>query len=79
MTINNPSTLGLTHERIKALLPDFASLIYWCMCDEVGEENGTPHTHLYLAFSNAVMFSTLHPRFYGAHIDMDNGSHRKTS
>ena len=77
LTINNPSTLGLTHERIKALLPDFASLIYWCMCDEVGEENGTPHTHLYLAFSNAVMFSTLHTRFYGAHIDMANGSHRE--
>ena len=46
------------------------------MCDEIGAEK-TPHTHLYVAFSNAVEFSTIHQRFYGAHIEPAKGSHRE--
>lgn len=76
VTINNPQKHGFTHEHIKGLLPQFSSLRYWCMCDETGE-GGTPHTHLYLVFENAVMFSTLQRRFYGAHIEMANGSNQE--
>lgn len=74
LTINNPENLGFTHEKIKAILSGFPSLLYWCMCDEIGEQ-GTPHTHVYMAFQNAVMFSTIQQRFYGSHIELANGSH----
>lgn len=76
LTINNPDKLGLDHETLKTTLARFPSCIYWCMADEVGEQ-GTPHTHVYMAFQNAVMFSTVHQRFYGAHIESAKGSHRE--
>ena len=76
LTINNPKEHGFTHESIKQLLGGFHGLEYWCLCDEVGQE-GTPHTHVYLLFSNAVMFTTLQKRFYGAHIEPANGSNQE--
>jgi len=45
------------------------------MCDETGEQ-GTPHTHIYVVFSNSVMFETVHKRFFGVHIDEAKGSHK---
>lgn len=76
LTINNPDKLGVDHETLKTTLTKFPSCVYWCMADEVGEQ-GTPHTHVYMAFQNAVMFSTVHQRFYGAHIEPAKGSHRE--
>lgn len=76
LTFNNPKEHSFTHDVIKTTLSTFPSLIYWCICDEVGKE-GTYHTHLYVAFKNAVMFSTIHQRFYGAHIEIAKGSHRE--
>ena len=37
LTINNPVDHGFTHERIKTILSNFPGLLYWCMCDEIGE------------------------------------------
>lgn len=76
LTINNPIDHGFTHERIRAILKECSGLLYWCLCDEVGEQ-GTPHTHIYLAFKNSVMFDTLYKRFYGAHIEPANGTHQE--
>lgn len=76
LTINNPQEHGFDHEAIRAAIGSLSSCSYWCLCDEVGQE-GTPHTHIYLAFRNAVMFSTLQSRFYGAHIESARGSHRE--
>lgn len=76
LTINNPTDHGFTHERIRAILNEFSGLRYWCMCDEVGEQ-GTPHTHVYVVFSNSVMFDTMHKRFYGVHIDKAIGSNQE--
>ncbi len=76
LTINNPADHGYTHEQIRSILSQFSSLEYWCMCDETGEE-GTPHTHVYAAFGNSVLFNTMHSRFYGVHIEKANGSHRE--
>lgn len=73
ITINNPKEHGFTHDRIKDDLSDLKSLVYWCMCDEIGE-NGTYHTHLFIAFSSAVRFSTLKNKFPEAHFDMAKGS-----
>lgn len=76
LTINNPADHGLDHEAIKETLAALTGCIYWCMCDEVGEQ-GTPHTHLYLAFQNAKEFQTIHRRFYGAHIEAARGTHQE--
>lgn len=76
LTINNPETHGFTHEVIKTTIGSFPGCVYWCLCDEMGQE-GTPHTHVYLVFENAVMFSTIQQRFYGAHIEPAKGTNRQ--
>lgn len=76
LTINNPLEHGFDHETIKNNLADMAGCIYWCMCDEVGEQN-TPHTHVYMAFQNAKEFTAIQRRFYGAHIELARGSHQE--
>ncbi|MBC8577273.1 hypothetical protein H8717_12750 [Oscillospiraceae bacterium BX1] len=62
LTINNPEIHGYTHSHIWEILEQFPSLVYCCMCDEIGE-NKTPHTHVYTVFRNGVMFDTLHETF----------------
>lgn len=76
LTINNPLDHGFDHDRIKAILSEFPGTVYWCMCDEIGEQ-GTPHTHVYVAFKNCVMFDTIHRKFYGVHIEQAKGSHKE--
>ena len=75
VTINNPTEHGFSHEVLKNILRECTSALYWCMCDEIGE-SGTPHTHIYIVFKNGVMFSTMQQRFYGAHLEMANGSNQ---
>lgn len=76
LTINNPKEHGLGHALIRQNLEQLKGCLYWCLCDEIGEE-GTPHTHVYAAFKNQVMFSTIKRHFYAAHIDVVRGSHRE--
>ena len=76
ITINNPMDHGFSHEVITSIISDLSGIVYWCLSDEVGE-NGTPHTHIFLLFRNAVMFSTLHKRFYGAHIEPAKGTNQE--
>lgn len=75
LTFNNPLDFGWTHDRIKTVLLTFPSMAYWCMSDEIGLEEQTPHTHLFinLAPSNC-RFSTLKNKFSEAHIDKVNGT-----
>lgn len=75
LTINNPVDKGYTHETIKLILEQF-SLVYWCMCDEIGKE-GTYHTHIFFIAKNGVMFDTVKKRFYGAHIEAAKGSNEE--
>lgn len=76
LTINNPDKHDFTHDRIRSILGSFPGAIYWCMCDEIGEEK-TLHTHVYVVFKNSVMFDTMHKRFYGVHIEQANGSNQE--
>jgi len=73
ITINNPVEKGYNHDKIKEILSNFKSLVYWCMSDEVGEKE-TYHTHLYIAFSSCVRFSTIKNNFEGSHYEMANGT-----
>ena len=72
LVINNPLEKGYSHETIKNILGEF-SLVYWCMCDEIGQE-GTPHTHIFFIAKSGVMFDTVQNRFFGAHIEKAIGT-----
>ncbi|NCB74966.1 MAG: replication protein [Clostridia bacterium] len=76
LTLNNPEKHDWSHEYIRNALGTFSGLIYWCMCDEIGEE-GTPHTHLFIVFKNAVEFAALQKPFYGAHLEPSKGSNKE--
>lgn len=73
ITINNPLEKNYSHDQIKEILSEFKSLIYWCMADEIGE-NGTYHTHIYLACTSAVRFTTIKSRFDGGHFEIARGT-----
>lgn len=73
LTINNPIDKGYTHDKIVDILSDFKSIVYYCLSDEIGEQ-GTFHTHIFIAAANGIRFSTLLKQFNGAHFDMANGS-----
>lgn len=73
LTFNNPGD-AWTHEKIRAAL-DTLNLKYWCMADEVGLQEQTPHTHLYLiAKTSAIRFSTIKGLFPTAHIEPAGGT-----
>ena len=74
LTINNPIEKGFDRARIKSELGKLKSAVYWCMADEKGNEEETPHTHIFIAFSSAVRFSTLKNLFSTAHIERANGT-----
>lgn len=73
LTLNNPLTYGMTHEKIKEILTAIPSLDYACMCDEIGEQ-GTPHTHVYLKTRNPLKFTTLKNKFPSAHLEKAQGT-----
>lgn len=73
ITINNPVQHCFTHEKIKEILSQFSSMVYWCMSDEIGEQ-GTYHTHLFMVLNNASLFSTIKKRFPPANIQMAKGT-----
>lgn len=73
LTINNPGE-DWTHQKIREVL-DSMNLQYWCMADEVGLEEHTPHTHIFFAVkTSAIRFSTVKNRFPTANIQPSNGS-----
>lgn len=76
LTINNPLEHGFDHETIKNNLAELSGCLYWCLCDEIGEQE-TYHTHVYMAFQNAKEFIAIQRRFYGAHIELARGSHQE--
>ncbi len=76
LTINNPAEHGFGHDVLHTTLQSIKSCIYWCMCDEIGEQ-GTYHTHIYMAFKNGAEFSMIQEHFYGAHIEKALGTHQE--
>lgn len=72
LTINNPETVGLSHEVIVEKLKLFCPR-YYCLADEIAT-TGTPHTHIFLLADSPIRFSTLKGRFPLAHIEKALGS-----
>jgi len=74
LTINNPEEKGLTHEVLEKKLQAISALNYYCMADEIGAEEHTPHTHIFCHFNNPKRFSVIKNAFPEAHIDACQGS-----
>ena len=74
MVVNNPAEKNLSHKKIEEILLGFKSIVYFCMADEIGAAEHTPHTHIYAAFSSAVRFSTMKRAFPTAHIEKALGT-----
>ena len=55
ITINNPLEHGFDHARIKAAVFDLPSVVYWCMCDEQGDECETLH----FVFGSILLFGLM--------------------
>lgn len=73
LTFNNPAEHGFTHDAVSAQLSKFASVLYWCLCDETGSE-GTYHTHLYICFRTPRPHSVIENAFPGAHREIVRGT-----
>lgn len=74
LTINNPLEKGLSHEKIKEQLANLSSISYYCLADEIGLENRTPHTHIFIFSKSPIRFSTVKKQFPEAHIEKATGS-----
>ena len=77
LTINNPVEHGFSHEKIREAIGNLKSVIYWCMADEIGLEEHTYHTHIFLASKSGIRFSTLKKAFPPARIEMSKGTSRQ--
>ena len=73
ITINNPLEHGFDHARIKAAVLDLPSVVYWCMCDEQGDECATLHTHVYFVLKNTIPHERVDARFPSFHRDIARG------
>lgn len=68
VTINNPLDHGFTHDAIIALMSGVrGQSLYWCMCDEEGDECETLHTHIFIYRSSpftARQIDNLFPKMH---------------
>lgn len=73
ITQNNPSKYNITRESFKETILKFKP-IYYCISEEIGIKEKTPHYHAYFKCSSPVRFSTCKKRFKYAHIEQALGS-----
>ena len=74
LTINNPETHGFSHDVIRELLMNIKNVKYWCMCDEIGLQTHTYHTHIFIYRDTAISFEYLKKLFPPAFLKACNGS-----
>jgi hypothetical protein len=75
LTFNNPDEHGITYEYIIEKLMINKSIVYYAMCREIGE-NGTPHIHVFVCYSQSMRFTTLKKHFpTECHIERCLGSY----
>ena len=77
LTQNNPDQYGIDEGKIFEILGEMGqrlSLLYSCFAKEIGNEEHTPHYHIFLNFSSKTRFSAVQQRFKFAHIEPAKGS-----
>lgn len=73
ITINNPVEHCFGHDEIKEALKAL-NPVYWCLCDEIGNETHTLHTHIYIYRNGPIRQSALKNKFPSAHLEICKGS-----
>ena len=73
ITINNPLEHGFDLARIKAAVLDLPGIVYWCLCDEQGDECETLHTHVFFVCENQLSHTQVDARFPTFHRDIARG------
>lgn len=74
ITINNPLEHGFTHEKIIEIMGKVRGKLYWCMCDEEGDECETLHTHIFIYRKSPFTAATIQNMFPNMHRDKAFGS-----
>lgn len=77
LTQNNPEKYEIDEGKIFEILGEMGqklSLVYSCFAKEIGNEEHTPHYHIFLNFSSKTRFSAIQQRFKFAHIEPAKGS-----
>lgn len=74
ITLNFKTQKQIDHAAIKKQLSEIKPIQYYCMADEIGLKEKNPHTHIFIACSSPVRFSTIKRHFHEAHIEQARGS-----
>ena len=74
ITINFKAKKNIDHTIIEKELSEIKPIQYYCMADEIGLKEKTPHTHIFIACSSPVRFSTIKRHFPDGHIEQARGS-----
>lgn len=74
LTICNPQEKNLGHDKIRLILSQLKSLIYFCMADDVGLKEHNLHTHIFIMSMSPVSFGRMKKLFPSAHIERAYGT-----
>lgn len=74
ITLNFRNKKQIDHATIKIELSAIKPIQYYCMADEIGLKEQTPHIHIFIACSSPVRFSTIKRHFPDGHIEQARGS-----
>lgn len=75
ITANNPEKHGLTHDVIQEIMSSVrGKSLYWCMCDEIGDECETLHTHIFIYRKAPFYASQINNLFPNMHREKAYGS-----
>lgn len=74
ITLNFKSKKQIDHAAIKKELSEIKPIQYYCMADEIGLQEKTPHTHIFIACSSPVRFSTIKRHFPNGHLEQVRAS-----
>ena len=73
ITINNPEKHNLTRDIIIDMLEN-KPYTYWCLSEEIGAQEQTPHIHVFIYHENQIKLKTIKNLFPKMHIDICNGT-----
>lgn len=74
ITLNFKSKKQIDHKAIKNELSAIKPIQYYCLADEIGLKEKTPHIHIFIACSSPVRFSSIKRHFPEGHIEQARGS-----
>lgn len=75
VTINNPLEHGFDHDAIQQIMMKTRGVsLYWCMCDEEGDECETLHTHIFIYRNSPFTARQISSMFPKCHRDKCYGT-----